>query len=158
MKCFVAITCLLALIVSTRASGDGLLGASIHAPNDYYSYPSYAYENTVRDPHTGDNKAYWERRDGELVIGGYSFVEPGGSIRVVGYRADENGFHNTLLTRIGPKVHPGGATSTTEISVPAGPIPRHAAPLPIHPVVYNYRPSLPLPYTHGWGHGHLGYY
>ncbi|CAG4987002.1 unnamed protein product [Colias eurytheme] len=156
MKYFIPVSCLLALLhaIPSEAYGHGLGYASGHGHHDYYDYPSYAYENTVRDPHTGDNKAYYEKRDGDLVVGGFSFVEPGGSIRIVRYKADETGFVNTLLTRIGPKVHPGGATSTTEISKPASPI-AHSAPY--------YRPYLPyysVPYSHGhgYGYGRHGYY
>lgn len=35
----------------------------------FQSYPSYAFEYAVRDPHTGDNKAQWEKRDGDTVTG-----------------------------------------------------------------------------------------
>ncbi|XP_045505437.1 cuticle protein 19.8-like [Colias croceus] len=128
MKYFVAITCLLALSVPSRATGyEGLVYAPGHASPEYYSYPSYEYEYSVRDPHTGDNKAVWEKRDGDVVVGGYSFVEPGGSIRIIEYRADKSGFTAPVVKRIGPKVHPGGATSTTTISKPSSPI-REFAP------------------------------
>lgn len=33
------------------------------------SYPSYAFEYSVKDPHTGDNKAQWEKRHGDAVKG-----------------------------------------------------------------------------------------
>lgn len=33
------------------------------------AYPSYAFDYAVKDPHTGDNKAQWEKRDGDLVKG-----------------------------------------------------------------------------------------
>ena len=90
------IACLLALSVTISADG---LGLDVYAPkyssvdyyvshysyffmkistdrcmtiiNNYYlqSYPSYAFEYAVRDPHTGDNKAQWEKRDGDVVTG-----------------------------------------------------------------------------------------
>lgn len=55
--------------------------------------PRYAYEYSVDDSHTGDKKSQKEERDGEVVKGEYSLVEPDGSIRTVTYYADwDNGF------------------------------------------------------------------
>lgn len=57
-------------------------------------HPRYAYEYGVDDPHTGDQKHQYEERDGEVVKGQYSLVEPDGSVRTVDYHADwETGFH-----------------------------------------------------------------
>ncbi|CAK1550751.1 unnamed protein product [Leptosia nina] len=108
MKFLIAISCLLALSAPTRATGslDGLVYAPGHASADYYTYPSYAFEYAVRDPHTGDNKAQWEKRDGDVVTGAYSLVEPDGSIRVVEYRADDKSGFNAVVKRIGPNLHP----------------------------------------------------
>ncbi|ODM97072.1 Cuticle protein 8 [Orchesella cincta] len=47
----------------------------------------------VNDHYTGDNKQHHESRDGGVVKGQYSLVEPGGSHRVVTYHADHTGFH-----------------------------------------------------------------
>lgn len=33
------------------------------------AYPKYAFNYAVRDPYTGDNKAQWEKRDGDVVKG-----------------------------------------------------------------------------------------
>ncbi|XP_049866395.1 uncharacterized protein LOC126367050 [Pectinophora gossypiella] len=61
---------------------------------NYDSHPRYAYEYSVNDPHTGDIKQQKEERDGEVVKGQYSLVEPDGSVRTVKYVADwETGFH-----------------------------------------------------------------
>lgn len=35
----------------------------------FQTYPSYAFEYSVKDPHTGDNKAQWEKRNGDAVTG-----------------------------------------------------------------------------------------
>ena len=68
-------------------------------------HPLYAYEYGVNDPHTGDIKRAWEKRDGDVVKGQYSLVEPDGSVRVVDYVADwETGFHATV-TKQGPSIH-----------------------------------------------------
>jgi len=47
----------------------------------------------VNDHYTGDVKNHQESRDGNVVKGEYSLVEPGGSKRVVTYIADHTGFH-----------------------------------------------------------------
>lgn len=55
--------------------------------------PRYAYEYSVDDSYTGDKKSQKEERDGEVVKGEYSLVEPDGSVRTVTYYADwDNGF------------------------------------------------------------------
>jgi hypothetical protein len=43
----------------------------------------------VTDHHTGDIKHQSETRDGGVVKGQYSLVEPDGSIRTVDYTADD---------------------------------------------------------------------
>ncbi|XP_072940693.1 uncharacterized protein [Epargyreus clarus] len=61
---------------------------------NYDAHPRYAFEYAVNDPHTGDIKQQKEERDGEVVKGQYSLVEPDGSVRTVNYVADwETGFH-----------------------------------------------------------------
>lgn len=51
----------------------------------------------MHDPHTGDVKNQKEVRDGDVVNGEYSLVEPDGSVRTVKYQADwETGFHATV--------------------------------------------------------------
>nr|NP_001299651.1 paternally-expressed gene 3 protein-like precursor [Papilio xuthus]BAM18239.1 cuticular protein PxutCPR79 [Papilio xuthus] len=61
---------------------------------NYDAHPRYAFEYVVNDPHTGDIKQQKEERDGDVVRGQYSLVEPDGSVRTVDYVADwETGFH-----------------------------------------------------------------
>ncbi|XP_050342851.1 paternally-expressed gene 3 protein-like [Nymphalis io] len=61
---------------------------------NYDAHPRYAFEYGVNDPHTGDIKQQKEQRDGDVVKGQYSLVEPDGSVRTVDYIADwETGFH-----------------------------------------------------------------
>ncbi len=56
---------------------------------DYYAHPKYAYKYGVSDYHTGDVKSQHETRDGDVVKGQYSLVEPDGSVRTVDYTADK---------------------------------------------------------------------
>lgn len=49
----------------------------------FQAYPSYSYNYAVSDDLTGDVKSQQETRDGDIVKGQYSLVEPDGSIRTV---------------------------------------------------------------------------
>lgn len=56
--------------------------------------PHYTYKYGVKDPHTGDYKHQSEHREGDVVLGEYSVVEPDGRVRKVTYTADKhNGFN-----------------------------------------------------------------
>ncbi|XP_044268772.1 uncharacterized protein LOC123013956 [Tribolium madens] len=62
-----------------------------HQPQYYeehYARPKYEFKYGVEDLHTGDKKTQHEVRDGDVVKGQYSLVEPDGSIRTVEYTAD----------------------------------------------------------------------
>ncbi|KAJ9591076.1 hypothetical protein L9F63_002357, partial [Diploptera punctata] len=73
---------------------------------DYYAYPKYNFDYAVHDPHTGDQKSQWEARDGDVVKGQYSLVEPDGTIRTVDYTADDHNGFNAIVTKHGHAVHP----------------------------------------------------
>uniref|UniRef100_T1H837 Uncharacterized protein n=2 Tax=Rhodnius prolixus TaxID=13249 RepID=T1H837_RHOPR len=78
--------------------------------DDYDPNPSYSYSYDVQDPTTGDFKTQSESRDGDVVHGSYSLVEPDGSRRVVDYTADPvNGFNAAVHKEPGlttaPVVH-----------------------------------------------------
>lgn len=58
------------------------------------AHPQYAYAYSVQDAITGDSKAQEESRDGGVVKGSYTLVEPDGVRRTVNYYADPiNGFN-----------------------------------------------------------------
>lgn len=59
----------------------------------------------MNDPSTGDNKGQWETRDGDVVRGAYSLVEPDGNVRLVEYTADSVHGFNAVVKRTGPNVH-----------------------------------------------------
>lgn len=143
-----AISCILAFVATANANGLGAgpVYAPGHASADYYSYPRYAFEYSVKDPHTGDNKAQWEKRDGDVVKGAYSLVEPDGSLRVVEYWADDNSGFNAVVKRLGPNLHP----VASPISIYKAPIPvlGHASavtPITVGPVAnLGHLASAPL--------------
>ncbi|EFA03713.2 Pupal cuticle protein Edg-84A-like Protein [Tribolium castaneum] len=59
-----------------------------HYYEEHYDRPKYEFKYGVEDLHTGDKKTQHEVRDGDVVKGQYSLVEPDGSIRTVEYTAD----------------------------------------------------------------------
>jgi hypothetical protein len=71
----------------------------------------------VNDAHTGDIKSQWEERDGDVVKGEYSLVEPDGTVRTVSYTADAHNGFNAVVHRSGPAVHPGAVVKA--VAAPA---------------------------------------
>jgi hypothetical protein len=65
------------------------------------AYPKYAYDYAVKDAHTGDAKSQWETRDGDIVKGAYSLVEPDGSVRIVEYTSDKHNGFNAIVKKVG---------------------------------------------------------
>ena len=59
----------------------------------------------MNDQHTGDVKQQSEQREGDVVKGQYSLVEPDGSIRTVDYTADPVHGFNAIVSKSGPGVH-----------------------------------------------------
>lgn len=87
------------------------------------AYPQYQFAYTVQDALTGDSKAQEETRDGGVVKGSYSLIEPDGVRRTVNYYADPvNGF-NAVVQRDVPVVK----------AVPAAPLVK-AAPIAAYAV------------------------
>ncbi|KAL3279972.1 hypothetical protein HHI36_017477 [Cryptolaemus montrouzieri] len=63
-------------------------------PEPYDPNPQYSYGYSVQDGLTGDNKSQHESRNGDVVQGQYSVVDPDGTLRIVDYTADSiNGFN-----------------------------------------------------------------
>ncbi|KAL0840199.1 hypothetical protein ABMA28_015489 [Loxostege sticticalis] len=69
---------------------------------DYYAYPKYVFKYGVNDFHTGDIKTHHESRDGDVVKGQYTVVEPDGSIRTVDYTADKHNGFNAVVHKTAP--------------------------------------------------------
>nr|XP_012154358.1 PREDICTED: larval cuticle protein A2B-like [Megachile rotundata] len=68
--------------------------AAVVRTENYDPNPQYSFSYSVADGLTGDNKAQEETRNGDVVQGSYSLIEPDGSRRVVSYAADPiNGFN-----------------------------------------------------------------
>lgn len=75
------------------------------------SYPAYQYAYNVQDALTGDSKTQEETRDGDIVKGSYSLIEPDGSRRTVNYYSDPiNGF-NAVVQKDVPVATPVAAAT-----------------------------------------------
>ncbi|XP_032511570.2 uncharacterized protein LOC116766023 [Danaus plexippus] len=97
------------------------------------TYPKYKFEYSVSDKKTGDHKHHHEFRDGHRVQGGYSLIEPDGSLRTVEYNADDyNGF-NAVVSR-GFHRHGGHAFSTFDHT-------RHFHPIRSEMKIKHFLPS-----------------
>ncbi|XP_050513699.1 cuticle protein 19-like isoform X5 [Diabrotica virgifera virgifera] len=92
---------------------------------DYVAYPKYQFNYGVADGHTGDQKSQSEVRDGDVVKGQYSVVEPDGTVRTVQYTADDHNGFNAVVTRTGHAAHP--ATPIVAQKVIAAPAVAHVA-------------------------------
>ncbi|KAL4710531.1 hypothetical protein ACJJTC_008933 [Scirpophaga incertulas] len=87
------------------------------APVEVYAHPRYQFNYGVTDAHTGDQKSQWEARDGDVVKGQYSLVEPDGTIRTVDYTSDAHNGFNAVVSRQGHAAHP--AVAPRVIAAPA---------------------------------------
>ncbi|XP_030377837.1 cuticle protein 8 [Scaptodrosophila lebanonensis] len=70
-----------------------------HNP-EYYPPASYSFNYAVHDELTGDIKEHSETRDGYLVRGSYSLVDPDGYKRTVTYTADDVHGFNAVVNRV----------------------------------------------------------
>ena len=94
---------------------------------DLDASPQYSFAYDVQDAVTGDSKAQYETRNGDLVQGSYSLIEADGTRRIVEYTADPiNGF-NAVVSR-------EPATAVAAIAAPLVPYaPSVAAAAPVLP-------------------------
>lgn len=74
-------------------------GYSIFDLRNSQAHPQYSFQYGVHDSHTGDIKQQHETRDGDVVKGQYSLVEPDGSVRTVDYTADHHNGFNAVVSK-----------------------------------------------------------
>ncbi|XP_050668996.1 cuticle protein 7-like [Leptidea sinapis] len=85
-----------------------IVHAAAHSEEHYvdeFAHPKYGYSYSVEDPHTGDHKSQHETRDGDVVKGEYSFLQPDGSFRKVTYTADHHNGFNAVVHNTPPVIH-----------------------------------------------------
>ncbi|XP_068619477.1 larval cuticle protein A2B-like [Battus philenor] len=105
------------------------------AAEEYDAHPQYSFAYDVQDPVTGDSKTQHESRDGDVVQGSYSVVDPDGTKRTVDYTADPHNGFNAVV-----KNEPA-AVKVAAFAKVAAPVAHHAAPV-VHaaPVAYHAAP------------------
>ncbi|SPP84897.1 cuticle protein 7 [Drosophila guanche] len=165
MAFFKSLICLAVLSVASAGvlhGGAGLYAAApaIYAGHghpdegiDYHAYPKYHYNYGVADSHTGDVKSQHEVRDGDVVKGSYSLVEPDGSVRTVEYTADDHNGFNAVVHKTAPTIH----HSAPAVVAHAAPVLAHSAPLLSHgPSIAHHVAAAPaVPYGGSLAH-HAG--
>ncbi|CAH1644467.1 unnamed protein product [Spodoptera littoralis] len=108
---------------------------------EYYQTPKYAFNYGVADHSTGDVKSQHESRDGDVVKGQYSLVEPDGSIRTVDYTADPVHGFNAVVSKTGPNLHAAPAPPPQQKIQPV----YYAKPIPVPVEVPEYYPQSIYP-------------
>ena len=116
------------------ASHAGVVPVAAPAPvlakiEDFDPAPQYSFAYDVQDALTGDSKAQYETRNGDVVQGSYSLIEADGSRRIVDYTADPvNGF-NAVVNRE-PAALAVAPAAPVAARVAAAPV-AVAAPVPV---------------------------
>ncbi|CAH0731901.1 unnamed protein product, partial [Brenthis ino] len=109
---FVVFACLVAaasagLVPAAHVTyGAPVYHAAPVAYEEYDAHSKYSFAYDVQDSVSGDSKSQHESRDGDLVQGSYSVVEPDGTKRIVDYSADPHNGFNAVVRKeaLGVKV------------------------------------------------------
>ncbi|KAK9884869.1 hypothetical protein WA026_009095 [Henosepilachna vigintioctopunctata] len=112
-------------------------------PEPYDPNPQYSYGYDVQDGLTGDSKSQHESRNGDVVEGQYSVVDPDGTLRTVDYTADPIHGFNAVVHK-----QPLGAKVVAKVAAPvayAAPVAKIAAPIAYAAPVARY--AAPLAYA-----------
>ncbi|XP_017773153.1 PREDICTED: larval cuticle protein A2B-like [Nicrophorus vespilloides] len=92
---------------------------SVHQEVYPDTHPEYSYQYGVQDAHTGDVKNQHEERDGDVVKGYYTLVQPDGVTRTVHYTADaHNGFNAEVEYKGEPIVQKAVVAKTIVAAAP----------------------------------------
>ncbi|XP_023160913.1 cuticle protein 7 [Drosophila hydei] len=175
MAFFKSLICLAVVSVAAAGvlhSGPGLyaaapaLGYAGHGhPDeglDYHAYPKYHYNYGVADSHTGDVKSQHEVRDGDVVKGSYSLVEPDGSVRTVEYTADDHNGFNAVVHKSAPTVHAAPAIHAAPLVAHAPAIASHVSAAPAvaygGSVAHQYAAVPAYGYATHNAHAHVSHY
>ncbi|KAE8574092.1 cuticle protein 7 [Halyomorpha halys] len=102
--------------------------------DEYDPHPQYSFAYDIQDAHTGDYKSQHESRDGDVVHGSYSLVEPDGSKRTVEYTADPHNGFNAVVHKEGG-VHPAPVKVAAPVAY-AAPLAHAAYAAPIAHAAY----------------------
>ncbi|XP_045454718.1 larval cuticle protein A2B-like, partial [Melitaea cinxia] len=124
------------------------------AVEEYDPHPQYSFAYDVQDGLTGDSKSQHESRDGDVVQGSYSVVDPDGTKRTVEYTADpHNGFNAVVhkepvaVKAVAPVAKVTAPVAYTAPVVHAAPV-VHSAPIVHHAPVVQAPLSYAAPLIH----------
>ncbi|KAF7287959.1 hypothetical protein GWI33_000022 [Rhynchophorus ferrugineus] len=96
----------------------------------YDPLPQYSFGYDVQDALTGDSKSQVESRNGDIVQGQYSLVDPDGTRRIVDYVADPiNGFN--AVVRKAPLAVAAPVVAARAVAAPVVAARAVAAPLAV---------------------------
>uniref|UniRef100_A0A161MD94 Cuticular protein RR-2 motif n=1 Tax=Triatoma infestans TaxID=30076 RepID=A0A161MD94_TRIIF len=110
-----------AVVAAAPVAHAAPVAVAAHAKHvvDYVDpHPAYHFDYSVQDAHTGDVKHQTEAREGDVVHGSYSLVEPDGGHRTVEYTADPHNGFNAVVHRT-HNAHP--AVAVAPVAVKAAP-------------------------------------
>ncbi|XP_045460331.1 larval cuticle protein A2B-like [Harmonia axyridis] len=119
----------------------------------YDPHPQYNFAYGVADHSTGDIKDQEESRDGDVVKGKYSLVEPDGSKRTVEYTADPvNGFNAV--------VHKEALSHPAQVAVAHAPVAVAHAPIAVAhaPVAIAHAPAYAVAHAPAYAVAHAPAY
>ncbi|CAD6227760.1 GSCOCG00006216001-RA-CDS [Cotesia congregata] len=95
----IAVSSVKAAVVPVAPAVPVPTGPVLAKIEDFDAVPQYSFAYDVKDSLTGDSKAQYETRNGDVVQGSYSLIEADGTRRIVDYTADPvNGF-NAVVNR-----------------------------------------------------------
>ncbi|OWR45665.1 cuticular protein CPR67A [Danaus plexippus plexippus] len=108
------------------------------AVEEYDSHPRYSFAYDVQDGLTGDSKSQQESRDGDVVHGSYSVIDPDGTKRTVEYTADDHNGFNAVVHKeaLGVKAVAPVAKIAAPVAYAAAPVVHHA------PLAYSAAPVV----------------
>ncbi|CAG9112745.1 unnamed protein product [Plutella xylostella] len=116
------------------------------AVEEYDAHPQYSFAYDVQDGLTGDSKSQHESRDGDVVRGSYSVVDPDGTKRTVEYTADDHNGFNAVVHKEPAAVKVAKIAAPVAYSAPLV----HAAPVVAKvaaPVAYQQYAAAPVAYS-----------
>jgi hypothetical protein len=147
---------------------------AVAVDTDFDPNPQYSYSYDIQDALTGDSKGQTETRNGDVVQGSYSLIEPDGTRRTVDYTADPvNGFNavvhkeaavvkaavaapavvRTAVAAPAVAAYHAAPVATYATRAYAAPVAAYAAPV----AAYATRAAYAAPYGYAAGYGAYGY-
>ncbi|CAB3387585.1 Hypothetical predicted protein [Cloeon dipterum] len=93
-------------------------GAAAGTSFDFVAKPDYKFGYGVEDSKTGNKQTHQESRDGDVVRGEYTVLEPDGSMRIVQYTADPRNGFQAVVKRAGQPTEVYGAAATATAPKP----------------------------------------